>query len=478
MIQLNIIKKLNIFLAKIETIETVLLIGSFGRGNPKPNSDIEYQIIVTKNFDNSIFVKTLKKEFQDELKYMLFLSEKNKWCFYFSDFYIITEIFVCYSKTEVDKYFLGSEIKFPEKTIIFDKSNSILEYLNEITLLKQKNFDKEFIYKISYLITEFQNRFEACSYNHFKSDGYKFNVLYSHALNAVIRLIYFCEGNTENDYMPNNFLTSISYKQNLEIEKLGTMDLRQANWHKRKLLDLFEKYLEIANSKFILQLQTNDIINFLEIIYKRDFFWNFRDISKFNQKIKNGFIFRSSALSLVKEENILIDMLQKHNIKTIIDLRADKEIEENSYSENLKSKFNIVHIPLDPWKQSIDFKNLYNTGTNTEIAYKFFALDCKPSLKKIIETIIANSKNSICIHCFAGKDRTGFVITLFHLLSNANLQSINNDYLASEMDVDLKHLQILLNIIEQKGGIVPYLIDCGLQQTQVEQLKNKLLNGN
>lgn len=476
MIQLDIIKKLNTFFANVETIETVLLIGSFGRGNPKPNSDIDYQIIVTKNFDNSLFVKTLKKELQDELKYMLFLSEKNKWCFYFSEFYIITEIFVCYSNTEIDKYFLGSEIKFPEKTIILDKSNSILEYLNKITLLKQKTFDNDFNYKINYLITEFQNRFEACSYNHFKSDGYKFNVLYSHALNAVVRLIYLCEGNTEHDYMPNNFLTSISYKQNLEIEKLGTMDLRQANWHKRKLLDLFVKYLEIANSKFKLQLQTNGIINFLENIYKRDFFWNFRDISKFNQKIKNGFVFRSSALSLIKEENVLIDMLQKHNIKTIIDLRADREIEENSYSENVKSKFNIVHAPFDPWNQSIEFKNLYNSGTNVEIAYKFFALDCKLSVKKTIETIIANSENSICIHCFAGKDRTGFVITLFHLLSNANLQSIYNDYLASKMDVDLKHLQILLEIIEQEGGIDNYLHSCLLTENQISSLKKLLQN--
>ncbi len=476
MIQYNLIKKLNTFFAKTETIETVLLIGSFGRRTPKPNSDIDYQIIVTKDFDNNLFVDNLKKEFQDELKYMLFLSEKNKWCFYFSEIFMITEIFVCYSKTEIDKYFLGSEIKVPENTIIFDKSNSILEYLNNITLLKQKNFAKEFSYKIKNLITEFQNRFEGCSYNHSKSDGYKFNVLFSHALNAVVRLVYFCQGNTEHDYMPNNFLTSISYKQNLEIEKLGTMDLRLANWHKRKLLDLFIKYLEIANSKFDLQLQTNDIISFLETIYKRDFFWNFRDISKFNKKIKNGFIFRSSALSLIKEENILIETLQKLNIKTIIDLRADREIDENSYSENLKSKYNIVRAPFNPWKQSFEFKNLVNTGTNVEIAYKYFVLDCKSSVKIIIETIIANSDNSICIHCLAGKDRTGFVITLFHLLSNANLQSINNDYLASEMDVDLKHLQIILEIIEQEGGIEKYLLSCLLNVNQISLVKNILLN--
>ena len=58
------------------------------------------------------------------------------------------------------------------------------------------------------------------------------------------------------------------------------------------------------------------------------------------------------------------------------------------------------------------------------------------------------------------------------------LETIYADYLASEVDVKLNHLEIVLNIVNEKGGIVQYLIGCGLQPTQIEQLKNKLLNGN
>lgn len=58
------------------------------------------------------------------------------------------------------------------------------------------------------------------------------------------------------------------------------------------------------------------------------------------------------------------------------------------------------------------------------------------------------------------------------------LETIYADYLASEVDVKPNRLEIVLNIVNEKGGIVQYLIDCGLQPTQIEQLKNKLLNGN
>jgi protein tyrosine/serine phosphatase/predicted nucleotidyltransferase len=476
MIQQELIEKFNKAFEKTNGIQSAIIIGSFGRGMPKPNSDIDYQVLVNDNFNNQLFFNQIKSEYGNELKHSLFLENKNKWCFYLTDNYIITEVFICSDLRELDKYYLGSEISNPEKAVVFDKTNSVFQYFQKITKEKEDRFSQTQKETVKYLITEFQNRFEACSNAHAKSDGYKFNVLFSHGLNAVVRLIYLCSGASEYDYMPPNFLTDYSYKHNLEIENLGTMDLRHANWHKRKLFDLFLKYLDTAIKRFEVDFNKDEIAYFLENIYKRDFFWNFRDISKFNSKVRSGLIYRSSAFCLIKEEDKLLEMLYKHNIKTIIDLRADREIAENSYSKNLQSKINIVHAPFDPWNQSIEFQNTYNTGTNIEIAYKFFAIECKPIIKKVVETIL-NSQNAVSIHCHAGKDRTGIVITLFHLLSGANEKEIFFDYLASEMDTKKDYLNIVLKIVNEAGGIVPYLIDCGLENTQIEQLKHKLLNG-
>jgi len=200
---------------------------------------------------------------------------------------------------------------------------------------------------------------------------------------------------------------------------------------------------------------------------------NFRDISKYNPKIKKGVIFRSSALSLIKNNDKLKKTLKQHNINTIIDLRADREIKDCDYGTKQKLNYEIVNAPFDPWNQSIEFQNTHNTGTNAEIAYKFFSIECKSSIKKVIETIL-NSKDAVNIHCHAGKDRTGIVISLLHLLSGADENVVFSDYLASKMDTKKSYLQILLNIVKKTGGIEKYLQTCELTTKQINELKIKL----
>jgi len=471
--QEQLIEKYNTLFEKIEGIQSVIIIGSFGRRNPKANSDIDYQILVDENFDNNLFFKEIKSKFENELKHSLFLENKNKWCFYLTDDYIITEVFICTKLQELDKYYLGSEISNPENAIIFDNTNTVFKYFQKIAQEKEKQFNEIQKAKVEYLIIEFQNRFEACSNAHAKSDGYKFNILFSHGLNAVVRLIYLSKGANEHDYMPPNFLTDYSYKFDLKIEELGTMDLRLANTHKRKLLDLFLECLPIALHKFNIKTNINSIASFLENIFQRDFFWNFRDISKFNAKIKQGVIYRSSALCLYKKDLRLNAILERYNITSIIDLRADRELKECNYKNEQKANFNIVHAPFDPWTQSVEFQNTYNTGTNAEIAYQFFSLECKSSIKRVIETVL-NSKGAVDIHCHAGKDRTGIVIALFHLLSGANEDEIFLDYLASEMDTKKSYLQIFLDIVSNTGGVEKYLQSCKLTEIQIDKLMQKI----
>ena len=104
-------------------------------------------------------------------------------------------------------------------------------------------------------------------------------------------------------------------------------------------------------------------------------------------------------------------------------------------------------------------------------------LECKPSIKTVMETIL-EQENAVAIHCHAGKDRTGIIISMLHMLSGADLNTIYTDYLATEMDTKKEYLDIVLNIINEKGGIENYLIDCGLNKTQVQHLKMKITYGN
>ncbi|RBP28398.1 tyrosine phosphatase family protein [Oceanihabitans sediminis] len=199
---------------------------------------------------------------------------------------------------------------------------------------------------------------------------------------------------------------------------------------------------------------------------------NFRDLSKFNLKIKKGLIYRASVFDLLDNE----ELLEEKNIKSIIDLRADREIEEISFSDQILGKVKYVKAQFDPWAQPDWFKEKHNNGTNHEIAYRFFAMGCKDAVKKTFETILEEETGAIAIHCHAGKDRTGIICSLLHLLLESPQEQLYADYLASEMDVSLDKLKIAIDVIESEGGIIDYLRSCGLSDNQIIGLKEKLIN--
>ena len=281
---------------------------------------------------------------------------------------------------------------------------------------------------------------------------------------------------TEQGYITHQFISS-----NLKLFVLNKSEIFQSNVNQHinhKIENIIDNYsgghfcgCNFSHYQHWDKFCKDEIWKYNEV--KIDILWNFRDISKFNSKIKQGIIYRSSALCLYKEDMRFIAILEKYNIESVIDLRANRELKECNYSNEQKSNFNIVHAPFDPWSQSLEFQNTYNTGTNAEIAYQFFSLECKPSIKKIVETVL-KSKGAVDIHCHAGKDRTGIAITLLHLLSGADKNEIFLDYLASEMDTKKSYLQIFLDIVIDTGGIEKYLQTCKLSEIQIDELKQKI----
>jgi protein tyrosine/serine phosphatase len=305
-----------------------------------------------------------------------------------------------------------------------------------------------------------------------RSDAFQFYFFYNIALHVAVQLNHLSKGETKYNFLPKNFIanTLTAEEQKTFYDLKATLFLPEANAQKRKLLDFFYSSIETLVSKE----KQEELKQFLEWTFERDFFWNFRDISTHNSKIKSGVVFRTATMTLFQKENRFEELLNNKQIKTVVDLRADREIDEHSYTEETQNKFNYVRTPFDPWNQPEWFKEKHHYGTNEEIAYRFFGIACNDKIKTALEAII-NEENATAVHCFAGKDRTGIFISLLHLLVDTPLETIYADYLASEVDVKPYRLEMVLNIINEKGGIVPYLIGCGLQQNQVEQLKHKLL---
>jgi len=469
--QLETISKIQNLLPKQRGIQVALLIGSFGRNDASPNSDIDIQLIIDDHFQSFDFIHLFKQVFENDLQYIHKVDLRDKIVAYFKSQPKV-EFSICKNIDEIKKNYIGSEIIDIERTILYTNSswkNKITTYLKG--LISAQNISEKQIHD---LIEKFIYEFESCSNMHRRSDAYRFYFFYNIALQVAVQLKHLSSGETKFNFLPKYFLANVLNEDERKsfYDLKGTLFLPEANLQKRRLLDLFYSSIQTL----VDEKKQEELKQFLEYIYERDFFWNFRDIATFNPKIKSGVLYRTATLTVFQNESRFNELLEKLKIKTIIDLRADKEIEEMSYKEDILKRFHYVKAPFDPWNQPEWFKEKYHYGTNEEIAYRFFALGCKQQIKTALESII-NEEEATAIHCFAGKDRTGIFVSLLHLLVDSPSETIYTDYLASEVDIKPYRLEIVLNIIQDKGGIVPYLIECGLTETQIQKLKNKLLYG-
>lgn len=192
---------------------------------------------------------------------------------------------------------------------------------------------------------------------------------------------------------------------------------------------------------------------------------NFRDISKFNNSIKKGLIYRSSVYGISQN----ITFLEKLNIETIIDIRTPFEVEDNDYRDYLPASIIYYNIPIDIEQA----KTMYQ-GAPMESAYKFFALNCKNEVSSIFK-ILSNSNGNCLIHCIHGMDRTGFVIALIHLICNTSKDEIIKDYLETGGLTKQIHIDIFFNSISSYKSIENYIVSDSLTLGELRNLQNKFL---
>lgn len=462
---LNLIQS---FLQSKTFIKGAVLFGSFARGEENYQSDIDIALFVSE----SSTLAELKQELQEHssIVYIMEIKQKNTLVLLLENGLKVD--LLCFNDINEKRFcrnYIYSEIPADKITdsILFDKTGLLLSHLKEIT----EKYDPISNMNPQFYIDEFINAFENCSRLHAKSDAYRYYFNYNIALQYLIQLKHIISGNKQYNYTPRNFTTNCIQEENLEdFYKLGAnFDLTKGNSQKRILLDYFYETLHY------LSINTNKIKAACELIYDRDYFWNFRDISTHTSKTAKNNIYRSSSLSFFSDINTPKALLVKNNIDTIIDLRAESEADKIPYKSEVTDDISYFNIPFDPWNQPEWFKadKSKHIGTNAEIAYRYFVLACKSQIKNVFQTIL-KSKNGILIHCHAGKDRTGIIVALIHLLLEEEIKVIEKDYLASNMDTSIDKINILLCEIERVNGVIPYLLSCGLSMYEITTLKMQL----
>lgn len=220
---------------------------------------------------------------------------------------------------------------------------------------------------------------------------------------------------------------------------------------------------------------------------------NTRDLGGYktldNQETKYFRFIRSDALTYITEEEK--DFLIEHNITLSIDLRTEYVINKIPSPFFKDPRFEYHSFPLQ------EGSGIPLTDQNASSLYMGMVKNYD-TFRKIF-TLIASTDKNIIFNCTAGKDRTGILSFLLLGLVNVSEKDILDDYEISSENIYssirkiIKHnpsfpknlgyskriyLQDFLEMFKKKyGDVENYLRVIGLEQKQIDKIKNKLIGG-
>lgn len=167
---------------------------------------------------------------------------------------------------------------------------------------------------------------------------------------------------------------------------------------------------------------------------------NFRDLgglrTKSGKQIVWGKFYRSGQLSKLKTSKFT--QFEDLNIKTVVDLRTDKEIAKKpdhlptSIQYNIRQAYDDSEDMFSKTKKEV-LKGRVTRSQSDSLVSLFYAgyLIEKPEVvKNIIDTAL-NNDGSILFHCSAGKDRTGMIAALLLTILDVDRNVIIDDYILS-----------------------------------------------
>lgn len=463
----QIIDQVQSVLTSMDGIDAAVLFGSIARGEATPNSDIDLALIVNERFDRSELIKGLK-DMEPRPDHVLPVSMRNKVVAWFHDMRIKLELPIHNDLSSFGRDLTGSAIPdvLLADAILLDRSGTLRHRLGQLRGDGYRPSTTE------ELVQKFIYEFDNLSTFHRRSDGYRALYFHQIALHCLVQLMNMRVNGDRFQFLPRNLLVNITdegLRQRL-YGLNGSMYLPDMNRKKRALLDtLYTTLTDLGHTEW------DEVRHMLESIYERDRYWNLRAVNTHGPLIQWRKLMRSSLPALLAGKE-LNGLLEEYEIHTIIDLRAPRELEEYAYPGEALTKVRYIHAPLDPWAQPEWFlAPEYQQGSDQEIAYRFFALGCRASIRQLAEALVSVPiGQGAIIHCHAGKDRTGIVCAMLHLLVGSTPEDIMTDYLASESDTYVQNLRIVLDIIDHEGGIRPYLRNCDLSDAVIDELDNRL----
>lgn len=168
---------------------------------------------------------------------------------------------------------------------------------------------------------------------------------------------------------------------------------------------------------------------------------NTRDIGGYQttdmRTLRWGQIIRSDNLSRLTADDF--KKLEDMGLKTVIDLRTEKEHDESPTIWQGDHPPRFFHFPIgdakDRWfitQREMMKKNRFTEEqalSHMVAGYRMFADEGKSSYQKMMEVVLDESNWPVLIHCSAGKDRSGIAVALIMEALGVDRETIMQEYL-------------------------------------------------
>ncbi len=223
-------------------------------------------------------------------------------------------------------------------------------------------------------------------------------------------------------------------------------------------------------------------------------------------KIRRGALVRSDVLNGLTPNGVAA--LEEHGVRTVIDVRAPDEVAHDWARYPLKEHPTVGYVnrsftagvETHMWDQ---VRAVYRAAQSREEINRADLDIHRLGIAAIVAAIADAPPGGVLVHCHAGKDRTGMVIALTLSAVGVSDEDIADDYALTQLVLEpliadwldqMSHdpaerdrlrqlavpsreamLDTLAYLRERYGGAVPYLLESGVTQAQIDQLRYRLV---
>lgn len=260
---------------------------------------------------------------------------------------------------------------------------------------------------------------------------------------GLLSLLYLFQGCAYKPYQPISFSPLMQQSTILQLDDTTYKVALDEGYQLIEPIDItFSKKNTFKSKKHpLLQIKNlNDTMYLSNTGIKIEDVSNFRDLgglkTKTGKQIIWGKFYRSGQLSKLKTKKFT--QFEDLNIKTVIDLRTDKEITKKtdhlppSVTYQIRQAYDDSEDMFSKTKNQV-LKGHITTKQSDSLVCLFYAgylIEKTEVVKNIMDTVLSND-DSVLFHCSAGKDRTGMIAALLLTILDVDRSTIIEDYILS-----------------------------------------------